>query len=590
MIRRLIACSLIVALCCPQLGAQSVVSPRIVADAALPANGGNCGSAQFYYVGRPSMRRAICEGGRWVYRVMEQCSPDPPSGACSGDQVCLAKSTPSICVCGDAGTWSCISGGGGGGGGGAPTTARYLVTQLDGTLTEDRLYVAGNGIACTDGGANGNYTCATSSTEAGFFSASGTSCGAGNAGRAWVTSSALAYCDNQGTPALRYTADADSTGKASRCNAADRIDSDGDSVSSEIELDDVANTIEFDPNETGSAEFVMRRAGSTYGSELSTQAGDLCMSLFARGASYSPDPYDYAAGVRLCTDDSNAGTFEPVTPSGGSSAPLQYIDLGSSSNRWNQFYVSNINTKTLLLENTTAPPSMLFRASGPVDAMRLYARSDRVGQALFDLNLSGSGAPSSADECIVNGGPDPDCDGTADIVQWVHLPTATCRAGTAESDWSLPASNAATASCLASNEYGVLTFANGASVLTANARTQVPAGQHGNVSYRLQWASGGGVSTNSVSWRIYYACKGDAEDITSLSFTLGPNPEPAALGTGSVRQTSSGTFSASGCSGDETMFLRVTRDPNDAQDTLAADAYLLDLVLGFKMTPSIGGT
>ena len=43
-------------------------------------------------------------------------------------------------------------------GGGAPTGASYLVLGLDGTLTAERILVAGAGLTSTDGGANGNLT------------------------------------------------------------------------------------------------------------------------------------------------------------------------------------------------------------------------------------------------------------------------------------------------------------------------------------------------------------------------------------------------------------------------------------------------
>jgi len=48
----------------------------------------------------------------------------------------------------------------GAGGGGAPVNAQYLTLALNGTLTQERLLVAGNGLALTDGGAGGNATLA----------------------------------------------------------------------------------------------------------------------------------------------------------------------------------------------------------------------------------------------------------------------------------------------------------------------------------------------------------------------------------------------------------------------------------------------
>ncbi len=54
-------------------------------------------------------------------------------------------------------TGNCI----GSGGGGAPNNATYLVTSLNGSLSNERAITNGTNIALTDGGANGNFTIAT---------------------------------------------------------------------------------------------------------------------------------------------------------------------------------------------------------------------------------------------------------------------------------------------------------------------------------------------------------------------------------------------------------------------------------------------
>ena len=66
-------------------------------------------------------------------------------------------------VCLDTG--NCV-----GSGGSAPNTATYLVTSLDGTLTNERALLAGTNIAFTDGGAGGSFTIAN--TPAATFSTS----------------------------------------------------------------------------------------------------------------------------------------------------------------------------------------------------------------------------------------------------------------------------------------------------------------------------------------------------------------------------------------------------------------------------------
>lgn len=46
----------------------------------------------------------------------------------------------------------------GGGAGAAPVNATYICVSLNGTLTNERVFVAGAGLAAVDGGANGNFT------------------------------------------------------------------------------------------------------------------------------------------------------------------------------------------------------------------------------------------------------------------------------------------------------------------------------------------------------------------------------------------------------------------------------------------------
>lgn len=61
--------------------------------------------------------------------------------------------------------WRKAGGSGGGGGGGAPTTSQYVTLATDGTLTNERVLTAGNGIALTDAGAGSTITVAADSAS-----------------------------------------------------------------------------------------------------------------------------------------------------------------------------------------------------------------------------------------------------------------------------------------------------------------------------------------------------------------------------------------------------------------------------------------
>jgi hypothetical protein len=66
-----------------------------------------------------------------------------------------------------------------GGGGGAPVNAEYLVLSADATLTDERVFTAGTGIAVVDGGAGGNFTVSVDATLAEIL-ANGNSTGGNN--------------------------------------------------------------------------------------------------------------------------------------------------------------------------------------------------------------------------------------------------------------------------------------------------------------------------------------------------------------------------------------------------------------------------
>lgn len=71
------------------------------------------------------------------------------------------------------------------------------------------------GAGLSGGGASGAVTLATASSEADFLLSGALTCGASTQGKMQVHTTALQYCDNTGTPVLRYAAYAGSTGVAS---------------------------------------------------------------------------------------------------------------------------------------------------------------------------------------------------------------------------------------------------------------------------------------------------------------------------------------------------------------------------------------
>lgn len=129
------------------------------------------------------------------------------AGCPAGATPCVSKGSRLSVAEGDANAVNLVKLCNAGGGSGAPTSATYLVVNLDGTLSAERTIGAGAGLAGTDGGANGAYTLATASTEAAFLTDGGSTsltCGASNQGKAQVLDNGkLEYCDGAGTSVLQ---------------------------------------------------------------------------------------------------------------------------------------------------------------------------------------------------------------------------------------------------------------------------------------------------------------------------------------------------------------------------------------------------
>jgi hypothetical protein len=90
-----------------------------------------------------------------------------------------------------------------------------LVARTGATTTANRTISAGAGLAGSNlDGVSGNPTLITASGEADFLASGALTCGAATQGKMQVHTTPLQYCDNAGTPTLRYSAYGDSAGAA----------------------------------------------------------------------------------------------------------------------------------------------------------------------------------------------------------------------------------------------------------------------------------------------------------------------------------------------------------------------------------------
>ncbi|MET0779223.1 MAG: hypothetical protein ABWY71_00155, partial [Candidatus Saccharimonadales bacterium] len=114
------------------------------------------GTANFVVQGGTATLGTLSQAGTLAVSDGSSNTVSIVSDALAADRVyTLPDAGSNATFCLDTG--NCI----GSGGGGAPNTATYLVTSLNGTLTNERAITNGSNIALTDGGANGSFTVAT---------------------------------------------------------------------------------------------------------------------------------------------------------------------------------------------------------------------------------------------------------------------------------------------------------------------------------------------------------------------------------------------------------------------------------------------
>jgi len=107
---------------------------------------------------------------------------------------------------------------------------------IDGTSVGDAAGVnlqggAGIAIAFNSGPTPDTASFATASSEQGFLASGALTCGASTNGKMQVHTTALQYCDNAGTPTLRYAAYGDSAGVATTAAAATALAANGGNCS-----------------------------------------------------------------------------------------------------------------------------------------------------------------------------------------------------------------------------------------------------------------------------------------------------------------------------------------------------------------------
>ncbi len=167
---------------------------------------------------------------------------------------------------------------------------------------------------------------------------------------------------------------------------------------------------------------------------------------------------------------------------------------------------------------------------------------------------------------------------TVEKRQWQ---VARCDNVTATSPgWSFETTNPAAPACVTGTniQKGVLDFADGASILSAQTYMNLPSDFTGNIDAKFVWFTS--ATTGSVVWQLATICVANGET-GDPAFNTASTVTDTAQGTANQYNDASITsVTITGCAAGETMYLRLFRDPAHGSDTLAATARLA----GFELT------
>lgn len=179
-----------------------------------------------------------------------------------------------------------------------------------------------------------------------------------------------------------------------------------------------------------------------------------------------------------------------------------------------------------------------------------------------------------------------DAEGTGNVLtvpftRWI--PAARCDNATASSpEWSFPTSNPAVPACQTgtNTQFGTLDFADGVSALSAQWHTMLSSDWTGTLTAKFKWFTS--ATTGNVVWQIQTICVANAET-SDPAFNTASTVTDAALGT--TLQTNDASITSvtiTGCAAGEWMLVKVTRDPTNGSDTLAASASLMGVELTLR--------
>jgi hypothetical protein len=160
-----------------------------------------------------------------------------------------------------------------------------------------------------------------------------------------------------------------------------------------------------------------------------------------------------------------------------------------------------------------------------------------------------------------------------------HIPSvaAKCRASAAEAQANLAATFAPEAVCVSGTNtlYGALRFPDADGEYSIQDSVALPATWTGAIDFRLTWRTVDVNTGNSVVWQLQTACAGEGESGDPAWNAAQTIVDAAAAADNALNGASLPGVTATGCAAGETLFWRLARNRQHAEDTLAAAADLI---------------
>lgn len=249
---------------------------------------------------------------------------------------------------------------------------------------------------------------------------------------------------------------------------------------------------------------------------------------------------------------------------------------------WNKVRLNFDALNTLIKTGTGSPEAVVTATVGAY-----YRQTDGTNGTTFWLKVSGSGntgwvAIPSLTSTGTFTGKTYNAESTGNVLTLpftLDVQAAACGDGAAWSNWDVnPGSpDGPTYECVTGTSNGpiaALDYSDGATQYAFN-KFFLPSDWTGAVDLRLMWYTS--ATTGNVVWQVQTACVADNESVDP-SWNTAQTITDAAKGT--TERMNVATLSGvtmTGCAAGELFKYRIIRDPAHASDTIATNAFLLEV-------------